>query len=80
MNNPGRTGCKIVTGSIGNTSCKMTLDNGADRTVVSADLVDDCDYTGKSNRVGDYFGYWRQVLTATVWIGIENEYKFNIRF
>ena len=54
----------------------MTLDSGADCTVVRADLVDESDYTGRTNRVGDYFGYWRQVPTALVWIGIEKEYKF----
>ena len=76
VNDPGSTGSKILSGTIGKMDCEMTLDSGADRTVVRADLVDESDYTGRTNRVGDYFGYWRQVPTALVWSGIEKEYKF----
>ena len=52
------------------------LDSGADHTVVREDLVSHHEYTGKTSTVGDYFGYWRKVPTALVWIGIEGEYKF----
>ena len=26
--------------------------------------------------VGDYYGYWRQIPTASVWLEIQSEYKF----
>ena len=67
---------KILKGTIGKTPCELTLDSGADRTVVREDLVSHHEYTGKTSTVGDYFGYWRKVPTALVWIGIEGEYKF----
>ena len=54
----------------------MTLDSVADHTVVRADLITDTDYTGRTKCVGDYYGYWRQIPTASVWLGIQSEYKF----
>lgn len=56
--------------------CTLTLDSGADHTVVRSDLITESDYTGRSVRVGDYYGCWREVPTAKVWLGIEKKYKF----
>ena len=55
---------KILKGTIGKTPCELTLDTGADCTVVREDLVSHHEYTGKTSTVGDYFGYWRNVPTA----------------
>jgi hypothetical protein len=54
----------------------MFLDSGADYTVVRADLITEADYTGSCSRVGDYYGCWRDVPVAEVWLGIGKEYKF----
>ena len=55
-------------GRVGTNPCKMTLDSAADHTVVRADLVKQPDYTGESSRVSDYYGYWREIPRAKVWI------------
>ena len=34
------------------------------------------DYTGESSRVSDYYGCWREIPRAKVWIKIGKEYKF----
>ena len=44
VNDLGSTGSKILSGTIGKMDCEMTLDSGADCTVVRADLVDESDY------------------------------------
>ena len=67
---------RTLPGKIGENPCTMTLDSGADYTVVRADLITEADYTGKSSRVGDYYGCWRDVPMAKVWIEIGKEYKF----
>ena len=72
----GQSKRKIVQGKIGIHPCKMTLDSGADHTVVRADLILEQDYTGKSCRVGDYYGCWREVPMAKVNIEFGKEYKF----
>ena len=54
----------------------MTLDSGADHTVVRADLISGSDYMGRSSRVGNYCGWWREMTLANVWIKIGREYKF----
>ena len=54
----------------------MTLEGGADHTVVRADLISESNYAGRSSRVGDYYGCWREVPKANVWIKIGREYKF----
>ena len=54
----------------------MTLDSGADHTVVRADLISGSDYMGRSSHVGNYCGCWREVPMANVWIKIGREYKF----
>ena len=72
----GKPKCRTLEGKVGTSPCTMTLDSGADHTVVRADLVAETDYTGRSSRVGDYYGCWRDVPTADVWIGIEKEYLF----
>ena len=41
-----------------------------------ADLITEADYTGGTSRVGDYYGYWRDVPMAEVWLGIGKEHKF----
>ena len=43
---------KVLKGTIGKTLCEMTLDSGADRTVVREDQVSDHEYTGKISTVG----------------------------
>ena len=75
VRNPGHTKGKILYGTVGVNPCIMTLDSGADHTVVRADLVTEAEYTGRSCRVGDYFGYFRDVPMAKVWLGIEKEYQ-----
>ena len=75
VRNPGHPKGKILHGTVGVNPCIMTLDSGADHTVVRADLVTDAEYTGRSVRVGDYFGYFRDVPMAKVWLGIEKEYQ-----
>ena len=75
VRNPGHTKGKILHGTVGVNPCIMTLDSGADHTVVRADLVTEAEYTGRSCRVGDYFGYFRDVPMAKVWLGIEKEYQ-----
>ena len=75
VRNPGHPKGKILHGTVGVNPCIMTLDSAADHTVVRADLVTDAEYTGRSCRVGDYFGYFRDVPMAKVWLGIEKEYK-----
>ena len=75
VRNPGHPKGKILHGTVGVNPCIMTLDSGADHTVVRADLVTDAEYTGRSCRVGDYFGYFRDVPMAKVWLGIEKEYQ-----
>ena len=71
-----RSKARTLLGKVGTNSCSMTLDSGADHTVVRADLITEADYTGQSSRVGDYYGCWRDVPMAKVWIGIGKEYKF----
>ena len=66
---------RVLQGTVGGNPCTMTLDSGADHTVVRADLITESNYTGRS-RVGDYYGYWRDVPTAEVCISIGKEYKF----
>ena len=67
---------RVLQGTVGGNPCTMTLDSGADHTVVRADLITESNYTGRSCRVGDYYGYWRDVPTAEVCISIGKEYKF----
>ena len=72
----GQSRCKVVQGRVGTKPCKMTLDSAADQTVVRADLVKQPDYIGESSRVSDYYGCWREIPRAKVWIEIGKEYKF----
>ena len=72
----GQSWCKVVQGRVRTNPCKMTLDSAADQTVVRADLVKQPDYTGESSRVSDYYGCWREIPRAKVWIEIGKEYKF----
>ena len=44
--------------------------------MVRADLVTEADYTGNTSRVGDYYGCWRDVPMAEVWVEVGKEYKF----
>ena len=76
VRNAGHSRGRTVPGRVGDNPCMMTLDSGADHTVVRADLVTDADYTGRCSRVGDYYGCWRDVPTANVWLGIKHEYLF----
>lgn len=76
VKNAGHSKGRILLGRIGVNPCTMTLDSGADNTVVRADLVAEADYTGNSIRVGDYYGCWRNVPMAKVWIGIGDEFLF----
>lgn len=76
VRNSGHSKGRTLQGKIGVNPCRMTLDSGADHTVVRADLITETDYTGRSSRVGDYYGCWRDVPTANVWIGIKDEYLF----
>ena len=71
-----RSKARKLQGRVGTNSCSMSLDSGADHTVVRADLITEGDYTGRSSRVGDYYGCWRDVPMAKVWIEIGKEYKF----
>lgn len=61
VRNPTHTKSKILYGTVGVNPCTLTLDSGADHTVVRSDLITESDYTGRSVRVGDYYGCWREV-------------------
>ena len=46
---PGQSKRRILQGDVGVHPCRMTLDSGADHTVVRADLISESDYTGRSS-------------------------------
>ena len=52
----GKPKCRTLQGKVGTNPCTMTLDSGADHTVVRADLVAEADYTGRSSRVETIMG------------------------
>jgi len=66
----------MIQGSVGKSVCMMTLDSAADKTVVRADLVNESDYTGSTSTVCDYYGSWREIPLARVWLGIDDTYLF----
>ena len=60
----GQSRIRTLPGTVGTNLCTMTLDS--DHTVARAVLITDTDYTGRTKCVGDYYGYWQQIPTASV--------------
>jgi len=63
---------RTLRGRVAMTPCNLTLDS---HTVVRAGLITAADYTGKSSRVGHYYGCWNDVPMAEVWLEVEKKYK-----
>ena len=80
-NKIGRIGARskhkplTVDGRIGKHSCTMTIDTGAQLTVVKAGLVEEVEYTGETIRLLDFRGKASEVPLANVWVHT-GEYSF----
>ena len=59
-----------VDGKIGVDQCSMTIDTGAQQTVVRADLVEDHEYTGETIRLMGYNGQTIVNPLAQVWLHV----------
>ena len=67
---PVRRASLRVDGCVGEHECQMTIDTGAQKTVVKADLVKPEEYTGKSIRLLGFDGEAVTVPLAQVWLHI----------
>ena len=67
---PVRRASLRVDGCVGEHECQMTIDTGAQKTVVKADLVKPEEYTGKSIRLLGFDGGAVTVPLAKVWLHI----------
>ena len=57
-----------IDGMIGDKQCKMTIDTGAQVTVVKPAMVDVENYTGRCMVIEDYKGKQEKVKIAKVWL------------
>ena len=64
-----------VEGSVGEKGCWMTIDTGAQKTVLHADMVKPEEYTGDSIRLLEFYGGAVTVPLAKVWFHI-GDYVF----
>lgn len=67
---PTRKESLKVDGRIGGHDCSMTIDTGAQQTVVHASLVEDHEYTGETIRLMGYNGHTTENPMASVWVHV----------